>query len=337
MTKFSFHWLLEDPDSQDAQSLPVPGSEPLMLFELGEESANASLRRLDLDALGAVFHGVHDMSRLEVGKMVPLAEVTYAGSEEAFSAQLWVKGASLHEEDYSARQKHRVFTLMKPGQTTFRRYSDFQANIYVEAGVRSEMCSLVMPLHALEETLGCAFSDDLIRSLGIGEDCRVSQQMIPASVSIALKHATHTGLSGRLKTLYAQGKVLEYLAMLAQHFSVSDAGEPSGKSSQKAHEIRAFLETSEGRVPSLSTLSAQFGLSPRSLNQLFKSEFGKTVYAYVASHRLHSAHAALTETDVAMKALAHNLGYSHVNHFITAFKREFGYTPGTLRRSKSNI
>jgi AraC-like DNA-binding protein len=38
-----------------------------------------------------------------------------------------------------------------------------------------------------------------------------------------------------------------------------------------------------------------------------------------------------------MKALANQLGYSHVNHFITAFKRQFGYSPGTIRRRRQAV
>ncbi|NTW85245.1 MAG: AraC family transcriptional regulator, partial [Holophagaceae bacterium] len=33
-----------------------------------------------------------------------------------------------------------------------------------------------------------------------------------------------------------------------------------------------------------------------------------------------------------MKALAANLGYSHVNNFIYAFKKKFGYPPGSVRK-----
>jgi len=33
-----------------------------------------------------------------------------------------------------------------------------------------------------------------------------------------------------------------------------------------------------------------------------------------------------------MKVLAARLGYSHVNHFIAAFKKKFGYPPGSLRK-----
>jgi AraC-like DNA-binding protein len=35
---------------------------------------------------------------------------------------------------------------------------------------------------------------------------------------------------------------------------------------------------------------------------------------------------------VSFRSAATRLGYSHVNHFISAFKRKFGYSPGSLRR-----
>jgi AraC-like DNA-binding protein len=36
-----------------------------------------------------------------------------------------------------------------------------------------------------------------------------------------------------------------------------------------------------------------------------------------------------------MKVIAERLGYSHVNHFITALKRKFGYPPGSVRKAHS--
>jgi AraC-like DNA-binding protein len=35
-----------------------------------------------------------------------------------------------------------------------------------------------------------------------------------------------------------------------------------------------------------------------------------------------------------MKVLAERLGYSHVNNFIHAFSKRFGYSPGSLRHRR---
>jgi len=57
-----------------------------------------------------------------------------------------------------------------------------------------------------------------------------------------------------------------------------------------------------------------------------------TIHRFMIKQRLHEAHDIILETSMPLKSLSFNLGYSHVNHFITAFKREFAYSPGSLRK-----
>jgi AraC-like DNA-binding protein len=52
----------------------------------------------------------------------------------------------------------------------------------------------------------------------------------------------------------------------------------------------------------------------------------------MTDHRLAQAHALLQTEQISMKVLAARLGYSHVNHFIAAFRKKFGYPPGSLRK-----
>lgn len=88
----------------------------------------------------------------------------------------------------------------------------------------------------------------------------------------------------------------------------------------------------EGRLPTLNQLATEFGLSAKQLNIEFKVEFGQSIFEYVTNNRLEQVHEALLESSIPMKVLSERLGYSHVNHFITAFRRRFGYPPGSLRR-----
>ena len=79
-------------------------------------------------------------------------------------------------------------------------------------------------------------------------------------------------------------------------------------------------------------MAERFGMSARWLNNEFAREYGKTIYAFVTDMRLAEAQAALMQSSLSIKALSVRLGYSHVNHFTTAFKRKFGYPPGSVRR-----
>ena len=68
------------------------------------------------------------------------------------------------------------------------------------------------------------------------------------------------------------------------------------------------------------------------LNQSFIKKYDQSIYSFLTNQRLDQAHEALLKTGIPMKILAHKIGYSHVNHFITAFKKKFGVTPGSLRK-----
>lgn len=102
---------------------------------------------------------------------------------------------------------------------------------------------------------------------------------------------------------------------------------------QKIRDLKEHLLNLEGRLPTLGQLGTDFGLSAKQLNIEFKAEFGQSIFEYVTANRLEQAHEALLQSSIPMKVLSQRLGYSHVNHFITAFKRKFGYPPGSLRRN----
>ena len=104
-------------------------------------------------------------------------------------------------------------------------------------------------------------------------------------------------------------------------------------SKEKVEKLHAYIIGTKGKLPNLNELAKQFGISLRTLNDLFADEYGQSISAFINNYRLSAAHEALEHSDVPMKQLASELGYSHVNHFITAFKRKFGYSPGHLRKT----
>jgi AraC-like DNA-binding protein len=160
---------------------------------------------------------------------------------------------------------------------------------------------------------------------------------IPMHVSAPLCASVSPTLKGQLKILFAQSKVLEYLCALSVYMgdalaaSVNQPRLPSRKR-DTVRPLHDYLAQMEGKLPSLLELAERFGMSARWLNNEFTQEYGKTIYAFVSDVGLTEAQAALMESDLSIKALSVRLGYSHVNHFTNAFKRKFGYPPGSLRR-----
>jgi|GEM_PF-5700042 len=105
------------------------------------------------------------------------------------------------------------------------------------------------------------------------------------------------------------------------------------KAAERARAIHQQLINTKGKLPTMDELSDLYGCSIRTLNAEFTAEYGKAVQSYIVEYRFKRAYAALQQTSIPMKVLAGQLGYSHVNHFIAAFRKRFGCSPGSLRKA----
>jgi AraC-like DNA-binding protein len=184
----------------------------------------------------------------------------------------------------------------------------------------------------LRSLLGEDAAQDLLDSLGLGATRPTVVRPVPLHVSAALRDAMSGQFIGSARKLYAQARVLDYLAALLRHVSAKNAVRTERSHRTRIQELHDSLLNLEGRMPTLSDLAREFGISARRLNAEFVAEYGQSIFNFVTDHRLEQAHASLLAGATPLKVLAARLGYSHVNHFIAAFKRKFGYPPGSLRK-----
>jgi AraC-like DNA-binding protein len=90
------------------------------------------------------------------------------------------------------------------------------------------------------------------------------------------------------------------------------------------------VQAAPGDAAPLSDLARRAGASLRTLQRVFPAQTGLTLEAWRQKARLIAAAAALsTGAPVAVTAL--DCGYESPSAFITAFKRQFGVTPGRYR------
>ncbi|MBO1272297.1 helix-turn-helix transcriptional regulator [Shewanella sp. 4t3-1-2LB] len=86
------------------------------------------------------------------------------------------------------------------------------------------------------------------------------------------------------------------------------------------------LQTADEQIP-LAQLASQLGLSDRSVSRLFKAETGMTFRQWRRALRLFKALEALREGK-AVTTVALDCGYDSVSAFVSAFREQFGKTPG---------
>ncbi|MDD2743269.1 MAG: AraC family transcriptional regulator [Rhodocyclaceae bacterium] len=328
---FKLSWLLAPED--DAVTLERDGPDLQRLpYAMPPEIGVAWLDSLIFPDGIVLYRAVHDMAPSPRGQLIPLMDVDGLSEEPAFNAQIWLSGLGCHHEYWQGRDAPPVEIVAFPGRDTFRYKRLWQAKVLVEGGVTSEMKSVVVPDSVMRALLGGDATDTLVSRLGLSAARQAVVLPMPLHVSAPLRDAMSGQFAGAARKLFAQARILDYLGGLL-HFVLSDDLPPAQPASErKMDELRDHLVNLEGAMPTLIDLAKQFGVSARRLNNDFTAKHGQSIYSFVTEHRLAQAHALLLSEPIALKTLATRLGYSHVNQFSTAFKKRFGYPPGSLQR-----
>lgn len=246
---------------------------------------------------------------------------------------------TVHEAHASGGLRHEPMPggelIHKPGATFFRHTGNRQPISPLGEVAEGELTGIAITDSGLRGLLGERLTTQLLTGLGLDPAPIARVAAIPAHVCAPLRALAVSELEGKLMSVFAHAKALEYLCALAVHVTVNVGSPPRFARKRdivrRLHEELAHLE---GKLPTLGQLARQCGISPKTLNAEFAKAFGQSIHAYLSECRLRDAHAALQESAVPMKVLAERLGYSHVNNFISAFHKRFGYPPGSLRRGR---
>jgi AraC-like DNA-binding protein len=205
--------------------------------------------------------------------------------------------------------------------------------VRLDASENIEMTTLIVGDSVLNQLLGEEYAASLLAGLRVTAIPATVVNKVPQHICALLHSSISDHLTGHIGKLHIQAKVLDYLCALYQHF----AGEINGQNPESSIEMQIQqmhddLLQLDGKVPSLNELAVKYGIPNRKLKEGFTKRYGKSIFSYLSEARLNEARDKLLNTDVPMKIIAKNFGYSHVNHFISAFGKQFGYPPGSLRK-----
>jgi len=78
-------------------------------------------------------------------------------------------------------------------------------------------------------------------------------------------------------------------------------------------------------------LAIKAGINESKLKEGFKELYGQSIHTYLLRLRLERARHLLENSSTPITDITWHIGYSHVTHFTTLFKKEFGITPGEWR------
>ena len=97
-------------------------------------------------------------------------------------------------------------------------------------------------------------------------------------------------------------------------------------------QARTTLDENFDKHITIPQLARQTGINEAKLKEGFRELFGQSIHSYLQQLRLEKAQQLLLTTEMSVTDITYDIGYSHVTHFTTLFRKVYGLTPGEWRK-----
>lgn len=126
-------------------------------------------------------------------------------------------------------------------------------------------------------------------------------------------------------------KAWELFSTLLSQDSSGDSGLKLGGLIQKnPRNLQRFMEANFDKPLAIDDYAYLTGRSPATFRREFKLKFGNSPRKWIIQKRLNKAANLLKTSEKSVREIASEVGYESSSHFIQAFRKAFGYTPGKV-------
>ncbi|WP_333661308.1 AraC family transcriptional regulator [Chishuiella changwenlii] len=139
---------------------------------------------------------------------------------------------------------------------------------------------------------------------------------------------------GLFKRMFLEAKVIELLMLQLEQFTNNESytGSLKKKDADKIYAVREFIMNNIHSTHSLIDLAHQVGTNEFMLKKGFKELFGKTVFGFWNDIKMDQAKILLTDHQLNIGEVSHQMGYQNQRSFSAAFKRKFGVLPSQFKK-----
>lgn len=189
------------------------------------------------------------------------------------------------------------------------------------------------------------FLDEFLDKVRQGQSARLTETAVRAGKQMMgiTQNIFFGEFMSHLRNLYVEAKVLELLILAMDTVRKSNGG-PAARTTLKPYDMdrikaaAAILKEHMDEPITIVELARRVGLNDYKLKNGFRQLYGSTVFNYFMSVRMEKAKTLLGETNLPISDIAFMTGYRNVSNFTTAFRKNFGVAPGSLRkRSEGGI
>lgn len=172
-----------------------------------------------------------------------------------------------------------------------------------------------------------------------GKPSGISRYPMPVTArqKAVIDDLLHCMYTGRMKLLYYESKIIELFLLQAEQAANLAGYKPTPikpADRDKLYAARHFVEQHMLDPLTLTQVARETGLNDFKLKKGFRELFGSTVFGYLNELRMNYARSLLLDTSCTVFEVAQTLGYSEPHNFTQAFKRYFGYLPGTIKKQR---
>ena len=140
--------------------------------------------------------------------------------------------------------------------------------------------------------------------------------------------------TGRYKRMFIESHVIELLMLQLEQIDNHNCEVFCALSKQQVEKLYAVKEILTQHLSgdfTLNSLAQNVGTNEFTLKKGFKELFGTSVFGYWNQLKMQEARKLLADGVLNVKEVSNRIGYKNPQHFSTAFKRHYGYSPSEIR------
>jgi AraC-like DNA-binding protein len=242
---------------------------------------------------------------------------------EGLLSKLSLKNSFLHKMTGIGR------LLLKEGQYTAMNTSLLKSEVNFEAAQTYQSFNLRLSSELLEPF------KVVFPVLDSRFDKPLPAQWLTPLMKQIIYQILHASYEEKTLRFYFEVKLKEYLLELLQNTQHEKPGIRFGltlRETKAIQETHAYILSHLDKHFTITQLARHVQINEYTLKQGFKKLYGIGLFECLQNARLEKARELLIQSDEPIKAIYTQAGYARITSFITAFRRHFGYTPGSLRR-----
>ena len=141
--------------------------------------------------------------------------------------------------------------------------------------------------------------------------------------------------TGHFKRMFLESHVIELLMLQLEQINNHDCQvfcTSNKQHEEKLYAVRDILRQQLTGDITLHSLAQQVGTNEYTLKKGFRELFGTTVFGYWNQIKMDEARTRLSEGIMSVAEVSNSIGYKNPQHFSTAFKKFYGFSPSELRK-----